>query len=607
MESGIDELIQTFKEEAQEIFESLDMSLLDLEQDPESSELINGLFRSVHTLKGSAGMMGMEKTGKLAHALEDVMDRVRSKKLECTTDLVSLFFNVTDCLKDTVSRETTGKAISDKYPMFLGQLKEILSDDTPSFEASSGPGGITEAVEKKIADFKQKGSYIFIIEVKFDDMCLMKSSGAFLAVNGVGSFGEVVAVIPDVEDPAIEEIESFKIIIAMESDNTDDVKDAAEIPGMTDTATVTPYVKEEKKAQESGGAPGDKAASKQQEESESFHVKITEGKIEEMMSLVDELFIGKSRFNNLVGDLRTKSPTNRLLKPLVTLSRDLDKLTSRIQMMVMDVRRIPLDGELSRLNRQIRDLSMKYNQDVKLEYFSKDVEIDKNMWKKISDALKLLFESSICLSFSKKGEARGNITISANYCDSDISIDYRDDGMGAAESEVENIESIHEMINSINGKFTYNEPSEGNGIQCSFRIPTNSSKMDAFFFEINGNMFALPTACIDTILKVKSDQLKTIGGKKVIVHRNMVISLLDTYFLQRNVNGNGNGDLLSIVICENNKFVAVPVDDVIGEDEILVKKFEHSIFDTRYVLGATVLGDGRVIIILNPTQLLLEN
>jgi chemotaxis protein histidine kinase CheA len=251
---------------------------------------------------------------------------------------------------------------------------------------------------------------------------------------------------------------------------------------------------------------------------------------------------------------------------------------------------------------------MKYNQDVKLEYQSRDVEIDKNMWKKISDALKILFENSICLSLSKKTSEKGKIFISANYFDSDIAIEYSDDGAGALEEEMENIEPIYEMINSINGKFTVNnEKGKEGGISCSFRVPTNSSKMDAFFFEINGNMFALPTACIDTILKVKNDQLKTIGGKKVIVHKNMVISLLDTSFLIRSSNGNGsNGDLLSIVISENNKFVAVPVDDVIGEDEILVKKFEHSIFDTRYVLGATVLGDGRVIIILNPTQLLME-
>ena len=616
MDTGLEELLQSFKEETEEIFESVDMNFLFLEKDPSSEDLINSIFRSIHTLKGSAGMMGMEKTNKLAHALEDVLDKIRSKELSCTPELLNLFFGIVDCLKELVQLEMTGAPVPNDYLGFIQELKEVLAEEKGASASAAGKFSIDAQLSEEIRSFQSKGLNVYKLEIPFDELCMMKSSGAFLAVNNIEEYGKIFKIFPPVDDPAIEDSNSFIIILATESEETEELLEAAEIPGMTEDPSAKLIEPGELESQQEASNSGDSGStSKEEDNKDNFFIRIPVDKIESMMSLIDELFLGKSQFSSVVIDIAHKNPSHPILKTLGDLTRNMDKLTSSIQKMVIDIRRIPIEMELLKCKRHIRDLTRKYNKEVKMVVDSKDVEIDRELWKKIDDSINLILEKSVSLSIESAEQRSGMgkdetgiIRISVSYSDSDIILEICDDGEGIPDDSTEWTEKIKDSIKSMNGKFSLiNDQDENMGFKCRLQIPSNSSKIDVFFFRISGITYAIPASCVNEIVKLPQQDIKTIKGEEVIVHRNNVISILNVenpYWITEEMEYKNGNKVLCIIIADTEKTVAIPVDEVIGEDEILIKKFDNTIIDSEYVIGATVLGDGKVVPILNSASMI---
>lgn len=623
METGLEELLQSFKEETDEIFESVDMNFLFLEKDPNSDELINSIFRSIHTLKGSAGMMGMEKTNKLAHALEDVLDKIRSKELVCTPEMLNLFFGVIDCLKELVGSEMAGGAISDEYQSYIKDLKEVLSEEGGGGVSVAGTFSVDAELAAKIKEEMEKGLYVYRLDIPFDELCMMKSSGAFLVVSSLEDYGSILKVFPDIDSPVIEDASSFIMILSTDRENTDEITESAEVPGMTENAVANLMKKEDlevkekvrekpQEKQESG-----KGDSDDDENHENFFIRIPVEKIETMMSLIDELFLGKSQFSSIVSEIFHKNPSHPILKTLGDLTRNMDKLTSGIQKMVIDIRRIPIEMELLKSKRLVRDLSRSHKKEVKLLVDARDVEIDRELWKRIIKPIEMLMEISVLYSIESREkriqsgkDGAGVIKVAASYSDSDIILEISDDGAGIPEESQECADRIKDSIKSINGKFAIIPGKKSDtGFRCRLQIPANSSKIDVFFFNIEGVTYAISAACVNEIVKLPRREIKTIKGEEVIVHRGKVVSMLKVDSPGRQFEDDvdaSNGKALCIIISDNEKTVAIPVDEVIGEDEILIKKFDNTIINSEYIIGATVLGDGKVVLILNPASMILE-
>lgn len=617
METGLEELLQSFKEETDEIFESVDMNFLFLEKDPNSDELINSIFRSIHTLKGSAGMMGMEKTNKLAHGLEDVLDKIRSKELVCTPELLNLFFGVIDCLKELVGGEMTGGSVSDEYLSYIKELKEVLSEEAGGGFSAVGTFAIDAELAAKIKEEMEKGRFVYRIDIPFDELCMMKSSGAFLVVSSLEDYGPILTVFPDIDSPVIEDCSSFIMILSTDKENPDELTESAEVPGMTENAAAVLMKKEDLKIEEKvpEKAESDKNGASEDESHDNFFIRIPVEKIETMMSLIDELFLGKSQFSSIVNDIFHKNPSHPILKTLGDLTRNMDKLTSGIQKMVIDIRRIPIEMELLKSKRLVRDLSRSQKKEVKLMVDSRDIEIDRELWKRIIKPIEMLMEISVVYSIEprerriQKGkDGVGIIKVSASYSDSDIILEISDDGAGIQDESPEWAERIKDSIKSINGKFAIIPGRDDTcGFRCRLQIPANSSKIDVFFFNIAGVTYAISAACVNEIVKLPRKEIKTIKGEEIIVHRGKVVSMLKLDSPNPHNGDEGeesNGKVLCIIISDNEKTVAIPVDEVIGEDEILIKKFDNTIIDSEYIIGATVLGDGKVVLILNPTSMI---
>ncbi len=616
MDSYMMELMQTFQDEVEELFDAIDSNLLILEKDPSSTAVINSIFRPVHTLKGSAGMMNLDATNMLAHALEDRLDQIRNGKIKCDSQQINLFFEATDCLKALSHAEISNSPLPKNYSGLLKNLKESPAGKTgQSCEATAltMPRNIEETARKGM----EEGRSVLVIKVPFDSDCLMKSSSAFLVVSNLEEIGDVAWVEPSPEDPAIEEVDFFTLILFDPRENIDTVLELTEIPMMTEIGIV---IQESRGKQENrpigpavdvNEAPTERPMSEKPErsEEENFFVRIPIHNIDEMMSLVEEMFVGKSHFINLIDKISRSNPYHPVIKKLNLLSRNMDKLTLLLEKKVISIRKVSLNKELARFNRLARDLSRKHNTDVKLNIEETDIEIDLEMWKKLAVAIEIVLDNIVAdiIQRLSSGKESLNIKILSQYRDSDIIITLICDD---EKFSFKGIDHVNNILNSISGRLNVYHNNQNRGL-CSFQVPIDSSRVEVIYFKKGDNIFAVPVACIEKILKLKSRQVKTVNRQKVICYADRVVTLMEVglkgdMMESDPVDGDETGRM-SVIISDSDRYAAILVDGVLGEDKVLVKKLDDLFFDTDYVIGATVMGDGRVVLVINPLSFFKSN
>ena len=613
MDSYMMELLQTFKDEAEELFEAIDSNLLILEKEPTNTVVINSIFRPIHTLKGSAGMMSLDRTNKLAHAMEDVLDKVRNGKLQCNPHLINLFFEVADCLKALSHAEITGENPPGNHQKLILQLQNILkAGPGPALKVSPNVD-ISKGISQAAEDGTARDREVLIIRIPFDPDCLMKSSSAFLVKSSLGEIGEVALLEPSCEDPAIEDADRFTLVLYDGTEDVETILERTEIPMMTGKGeiiespdnTTSSGSATDTAVSVAGFAPPPSKNTPEKTEDENFFVRIPIHNIDEMMGLVEELFVGKSHFSNLIEKIGKSHPHHPVIKKLNLLSRSMDKLTLLLEKKVISIRKVSLEKEMTRFNRLVRDLSRQYDTTVRLDIKQTDIEIDLEMWKKLAVAIEIVLKNIISCNNSRAIE----IKVFALYRDADIVISLVDNGN---QIRLEGMDQVNGILNSISGRFNVNNNrSDETGNRCSFRVPIDSSRVEVIYFRKDTNIFAVPVAGIEKILKLRQGQVKTVSGKKVIYYARRVVTLMDVSFNSDQLetfgtNGQEAGKL-SVVLSDSDRYAAILVDEVLGEDKVLVKKLDDVLFDTDYIIGATVKGDGRVVLVVNPLAFFKSN
>jgi len=509
MEAFMEELLQSFNDEASEIFDELDSSLLSLEENPNDSEIINNIFRYVHTLKGSSNMMGFTNTGSLSHAMEDLLSLIRSGKKDLNDNTISLFFETVDCLKVTINSELNGLEPPEYREDIINELKE----------------------EGKLRSDDLSGSY----------------------------------------DSSDKQSKSGKI----KQDND--------------------------KSKNNGKKDGDT-------------LRIKWDKLVSLMSYVEELFVGRARLTQATGEISTSYQVDDIISELEDITHTMNKLIARIQMLVMEIRRVPLQDELSRFNRLLRDLSREYNKDVKLKLECRNTEIDRELSEIMSEVIGATIVSIVEKSIEDKEEREAldkdpvsNIECRGRYVGSDVVIDILDDGRGLTIDEITDDKQVWEKINKIRGKFEVIPDVEKPQTTYRFSVPANSSIIKVLLVRVEDEEFAIPLSSVNEIVTLNENKTKRIQGRWVLPHMDRVIpihsinEISDRYISDSSEDGMSPLGVVLHDICEN---AIIGVDEVIGEDEVLLKELEEEALNSEFIQGVTVLGNGRIIVVLEPASFL---
>ena len=498
-----DEFISIFLSEANEIVEGLENDLVLLEDNKSDEDLLNKIFRSAHTLKSSAGTVGFTTMSELNHVAENLLEKVRSGKLDVTPKMITVLLEFLDTVKLMLQNIIDGKGEAegvDNIESLKAKIKAIADGNEDIETAAVQPKKETPKAEESKESAKEEakteepeksgGSNAFHIDMGFKATIFDNGIDPLMFLNDLKAIGTIknlkidysnVPAISALEDPytcytqfaldletnsTIEQVQNIFLFVIDDNDiniseakeSVQEVKDTPQPQAVEETKKEeTPAPQETKQAeakteQPKPQAPAPKSASAKVQAPST--VRVDTRKLDSLMNLIGELVIAQSRIMQLTQSLDIDNG----LKEAVS---SMDRTSRQIQEEVMNIRMMPVGPIFNQFHRYVRDLNLELNKEVKLVLKGETTEIDKNMLEQLSDPLKHIIRNSMDHGIEKTKEARiergkpefGTITMSAAHQEGHVVIEVSDDGNGLNKEKIYN-KAIEKGLLSKDGKYT---------------------------------------------------------------------------------------------------------------------------------------------------------
>lgn len=451
--------LRMFLDESEEYLQSLNQNLLDLENNPDDDQMINNIFRAAHSLKGMAATMGFDKMANLTHEMENILDRIRAKKMTLTTQIVDILFKCLDRL-DKLVKEIANVGYEESDVQDIIKLlqnaengAEIIEETLPTkadfIETNSDE-------RNQIISHLKSGYYCYMLDVVLAQDSLLKAVRGFMVIKNLREVGIVVKSIPSVE--AIEEDNfdySFKVLYLTKisekeieeivMDVTDTIRVEIQHIMESNLDNFDPFnqdvlqddVVKEVAATVELEEKIEKPKNITQDLKVTSTVRVDIDKLDSLMNLVAELLINKTRLEEISS---RKDFSNELLGDIM---QQLDRVTMNLQHTVMQVRMVPIDRIFNRFPRMVRDLSKELNKKVNLIIDGAETELDRSIIDSLGDPLVHLLRNAIDHGIEdpetrkKRGKPEfAELRLAASQKGNEILIQVTDDGNGLEANKI---------------------------------------------------------------------------------------------------------------------------------------------------------------------------
>ncbi|EAE6000210.1 chemotaxis protein CheW [Listeria monocytogenes] len=610
-------MLDLFIEEASEHLQALNDNLLQLEKDPTNGQLVSEIFRSAHTFKGMSATMGFQQVADLTHAMENVLDEVRNNRLAVTEHLVDIIFTCTSHLETMVSDIQHG-----------GQGAADISKTVADLEALLHPEQETDlAVEKT-----------YRIQIQIEEAAILKAVRAVMCLERLAEMGIISETLPDREAIELEEFEqSFEVVL--ESAQTKEeieavILDISEI----EKVTVTEEVEEVQVIE-----PIKKAAKQTTKRLENKTIRVQLEKIEKLMNVFEESVIERAR----IDEIAEKTNNKELMEHLGRFS----SISKEIQNGLLNMRMVPVDSVFNRFPKMVRTLAKELGKKIDLVIEGADTEVDKIVIDEIGDPLVHLIRNSVDHGAETVEVRRKNgknetatINLKAFHSGNNVVIEIADDGAGInkrkvlekaiAKNVVTRAEStkmtdaeifdllfdsgfstadqvsdlsgrgvgldvVRNTILKIGGKISV-ESSENAGSTFRIEIPLTLSIIQSMLVATSERRYAVPLANVAEAITINPADIQHVHGKDLINYRETIIEVLDLGECFHETPLNDADELLLLVVKNAKRTFGLIIKDIIGQREIVLKTLGGFFSESQIAFsGATILGDGRVVLILN--------
>ena len=611
----MDDLLEEFLTETAESLETIDSELVRFEQDPHNEETLNNIFRLVHTIKGTCGFLGLPRLEALAHAGETLLGKYRDKALAPNAETVSLILESIDQLKiilDHLGAEQSEPAgddaamIAQLVAASEGKTEPAAHDKVtaPAQPAAKLPEAET-APEQPAADAAPGADYDEDLarELRPGEVSLADLERAFREADG-----------PDLEQLAAEAEEAR---LAEEKRKKEDAEKTSQKTASTDHSLV------------------------------SQSIRVNVDVLEDLMTMVSELVLTRNQLMQMVrtmGDTEIKVPLQRL-----------SSVTAELQDGVMKTRMQPIGNAWKKLPRIVRDSAKAVNKKIELHMNGESTELDRQVLELIRDPLTHMVRNS-CDHGLEPGDVRlaagkpeaGQINLRAYHEGGHIVIEIADDGAGLPTSKIKRkaIENgiitedeaqtmtenqIHRLVfaaglstaqkvTSISGRgvgmdVVRNNIEQiggtidlvsvgGEGTTFTIKIPLTLAIVQALIVEAAGSCFAIPQLSVLELVRTSSNgehRVETIHDIRVLRLRDTLLPLVDLadiLGLPKHEIQAENAFVVVMIVGEQR--FGVVVDNVFDTEEIVVKPLARALSNIAVFSGNTILGDGTVIMIIDP-------
>jgi len=601
----LDDIAKEFVTESRENLDRLDQDFVDLENNPQDKERLASIFRAVHTVKGTCGFLGFSKLELVAHAGENLLSKLRDGSLSLSGDMTNALLATVDAIREMLNIiDATGNDGDRDYPELRATLAGLQEGKGNIAQAPCVSAPVAKTPEDKASS---------LITPDWDP---------FAELEEAKSQAQQKQLEAEQKTPEPAPIQtSAPVVLA---------KPISEHPVSAETKTATPVT--------------------------DTSIRVDVDLLDKLMNLVGELVLTRNQVVQFGGQFEDSSLSSALQR--------LSLITTDLQEGVMKTRMQPVGNAWSKFPRVVRDLALSCNKQIRLEMFGKETELDKSLIEAIRDPLTHMVRNAVDHGIETPEKRRqlgkpeeGTLTLRAYHEGGHVIIEISDDGAGIDKDKVilkameKNIISVSdartmsdrdainllfmpgfstaEKVTNVSGRGVgmdvvktniekiggavdiNNRP--GHGSTFKVTIPLTLAIVPALIITSQDEKYAVPQMSLVELVRLDGKQVKTsvemVGGAPVYRLRGKLLPLV----CLRDVLSGGKGlqitertkgsDLNIVVLQANDRQFGLVVDQVRDSQEIVVKPLGHLLHDLSIYAGVTILGDGKVALILDTAEL----
>lgn len=583
------ELMAEFVSESFDHLQNSEAALLSLEVDPGDEDALSAVFRAFHTIKGTAGFLNLKPIQTLAHKAENLLDRARKEEIQLTGGYADLALESADMLKVMIT--AAEKSVGQEKPKDPEDLESLI---------------------EKLTDPEAHGA----------------TSDTALARDEIPRVGDILVAQNKVARDEVEETEGKSGVVPLGEALVKEKKVA--------TKDVAKALRAQK--QMAGDKP--KADST---------VRVTTKRLDNLINMIGEVVIVQSMIsqNDWIADQK-----DRVLSQNVS---QMSKITRDLQDLSMSMRMVPLKGTFQKMTRLVRDLAHKAGKKVRLITDGEDTEIDRNLVELINDPLVHMVRNAVDHGIESPEdrlaagkEAEGTVVLRAYHAAGNVVIELQDDGKGLDKEKIlqkaiENgtvaegkelsdneiyklifqaglstaekvtdvsgrgvgMDVVRKNLESMRGRIDVNS-TYGSGSTFALRIPLTLAIIDGMLLQVGGEKYIIPTLNVIQSFRPQTEELSTILGKgEQVMLRGDLLPVLRMYkaFDVPDAQENPTEALL-IVVEHQGQTCALLADELLGQQQVVIKSLGETMQGLPGIAGGTILGDGRVAMIIDVASLI---
>ncbi|WP_137189409.1 chemotaxis protein CheA [Stenotrophomonas rhizophila] len=634
----------TFFEESREGLDAMEAGLLALESGQQDPEIINSVFRAAHSIKGGAGTFGFDAIAALTHVLETLLDELRAGKRALEATAVDAMLSSVDVLRALLREAEHGQPAD---PQAVAAIKARLEAVLSGQAAAAAP-----VAAAKVDDTPEAWQIGFVPSPSL----FMSGNDPLRIIRELEHLGSLQVAARLDRLPGFDQLDPLEAHLAWDlglvgkvprskiedtfawvvDDCELDIRPAAP-PSLATSAPAAPAAAPaQAAATPTAAAPA--AAAHEAETS----IRVAVEKVDALINLVGELVITQAMLKQ-VSHALDPVHAEQLFAGLDLLERN----TRDLQEAVIGVRMLPVDAVFRRFPRLVRDLSSRLGKHVRLRTIGEGTELDKGLIEKIADPLVHLVRNSIDHGLEMPDVRRdagkdetGTITLAASHQGGHIVIEVSDDGRGLNRDKILSkalerglsvpdnptdaqvwdlifqpgfstadavtdlsgrgvgMDVVRRNIQALGGEVQL-ESKAGNGTRVLIRLPLTLAILDGMTVAVAGETVILPLAYVLEALQPQPEDVRTMAGEGRVLRvrgEYLPILSLSEYY---GFGGRTKDDSLVVVVEGDGQKIALEVDELVGQQQVVVKNIENNYRRISGVSGATILGDGRVSLIVD--------
>ena len=635
MTIDMSQFYEVFFEESAELLGEMERLLLELDVGAPSKDDLNAIFRTAHSIKGGAGTFGFTEITETTHILESLLDKLRTDKLKLRSEMVDVFLKAVDVLKMQLAgrqyqSEVDARAVTDICKR-LNDLAEA-KPDAASAPVKPAPVQAAPPTQAPIAAAPVAAATPMTAGAAANGAALVDPNpeNLYAILIGTASTASSVAASNEgygffTDTPAEGQGAAEAAVAPVPAAGT--IKTLAELP---------PEALPKRRASD--------------RESETTSIRVGVEKVDQLINLVGELVITQAMLAQAASRV-----DHVLFESLLAGVGQLERNTRDLQESVMSIRMMPISFVFSRFPRVVRDLAGKLNKQVELKTVGEGTELDKGLIEKIADPLNHLVRNSLDhaieapeIRVAAGKDPTGTITLRAFHQGGNIMVEVADDGAGLnrdkilakarergmnvndAMSDQEvwalifepgfstaavvtdvsgrgvGMDVVRRNVRNMGGRVEI-QSQLGKGTCISIRLPLTLAILDGMSVAVGNQVFIVPLSCIIESMQPAKADIKAISGQGRVVHVRgeylPVVALHERFNIKPNVgDGEMERGILVILEAEGMK-TALFVDELVGQHQVVIKSLETNYRRAPGISGATIMGDGKVALILDVAAL----